>query len=120
MSKPLNSVYFNRFKHTSMLMYSYPIRVYLYERKMSKKQLIKILSKDGLIYDYYLLCAVLEGRASSNFSLHYFTHLYSSLSLPIPTLQYLFDSFLRWEEIKQFKKEQLNISKIRRGLSPIP
>jgi hypothetical protein len=32
----------------------------------------------------------------------------------------LFESFLRWEEIKSFKKEQLNISKIRRGLPPIP
>ena len=85
MSKPLNSAYFNRFKHTSMLMYSYPIRVHLYERKMSKKQLIKLLSKDGLVYDYYLICAVLEGRASSNFSLHYFTHIYNILNLPFPS-----------------------------------
>ena len=120
MLKPLNSAYFNRFKSTSFSLYSYPIHVALYEQKMSKKQLIKLLAKDGLIYDYYLLVVVLDGKASNNFNLHYFSHIYNILNLPFPSPEYLHNSFLKWQEIKQFKKEQLNISKIRRGLPPIP
>tara|TARA_R110000868_G_scaffold50875_3_gene161976 strand:- start:1401 stop:1664 length:264 start_codon:yes stop_codon:yes gene_type:complete len=87
---------------------------------MTLKGLVKLLAKDGLIYDYALLCVIVRGKANNHFNLHYFTHIYNILNLPFPSPEYLHNSFLKWQEIKQFKKEQLNISKIKRGLPPIP
>jgi hypothetical protein len=120
LKKITSNAFFDAFKEHSLIMYSIPIRVALYERKMTLQGLVKLLAKNGLNYDYALLCVVVRGKANNHFNLHYFTHIYNILNLPFPSADYLFESFLRWEEIKQFKKEQLNISKIRRGLSPIP
>lgn len=117
-SKPLDNNFFNQFKRTSMLMYSYPIRVKLFDLKLSKKAFIKILAKKGLIYDYYLMCAVLEGRASSSFSINYFTHLYKALNITL-TIDLLTHSFKRWEEIKAFKLDRRNANRIKKGLQPV-
>ena len=117
-TKTPDNTFFNSFKHTSMKIYSYPIRVALFERKLSRNQFIKILSKKGLIYEYYLLSAILEGKASSGFNLHYFSHLYRALNIPL-TIDTLFTSAIRWDEIKQFKKERRNTNRIKRGLEPV-
>jgi hypothetical protein len=116
--KTSNSTYFNSFKNISMALYGYPIRVKLYDLKLSKKAFIKLLASNGLIYDYYLMCAMLEGRASSGFNLHYFSHLYRALNIPL-TIDTLCSSFIRWNEIKQFKKERRNTNRIKKGLDPI-
>lgn len=114
-----NNAFYVQFKSTSLSLFGIPIRVELYERKMSLRAFILLLKSKGFVYDYYLLKVVLDGKANNHFNLHYFTHLYDVLSLPFPSADYLHKSHLKWQEIKQFKKEQLNISKIRRGLSPI-
>jgi hypothetical protein len=118
MINPLHNTFFNHFKHTSMKLYSYPIRVKLYDLKLSKKAFIKILASNGLIYDYNLMCAVLEGRATSNFSINYFTHLYRVLNLAL-TIELLSSSVIRWEEIKQFKLDRRNANRIKKGLQPV-
>lgn len=117
-SNPSNNAFFNHFRHTSMKIYSYPIRVKLYDLKLSKNAFIKILAKHGYIYDYYLMCAVLEGRATSNFSLHYFSHLYRVLNIPF-SFDTLATAVKRWEEIKAIKLEQRNAGRIKRGLQPV-
>jgi len=119
LTKTPDNTFFNSFKHTSMKIYSYPIRVALFERNLTRNQFIKILAKHGLIYEYYLLSAVLEGKASSNFNLHYFSHLYRVLNIPL-TGEVLYTSIQRWEEIKQFKKQRRNTNRIKKGLEPIP
>lgn len=118
MQQTLNSAYFNQFKSSCLSLLSYPIKVALYERKLTKKALIKLLAKHGYIYDYYLMVVSLDGKAN-NFSLHYFTHIYKVLNLPQPTYSYINESALRWFEIKQYKKEQTNLNRIKRGLEPI-
>jgi len=112
------SAYFNSFKNRSMALYGYPIRVKLFDLKLSKKAFIKILAKHGLNYDYFLMCAMLEGRASSGFNLHYYSHLYRFLNIPL-TGEVLYTSIQRWEEIKQFKKQRRNTNRIKKGLEPI-
>lgn len=119
MTNTQNLSYFNSFKHSSMFMYGCPIRAALYDRKMTKKKLIELLAQYGLIYNYRLLCAVLEGRASSNFNLHYFSHIYRVLNIPI-NAHTVYNGLLRWEEIKQFKKQRRNTNRIKKGLEPIP
>lgn len=101
-----------------MTLLSYPIKVTLYDRKLTKKDLIKILAKHGYTYDYYLMVVNLDGKAN-NFSLHYFTHIYKVLNLPQPTYSYINQCALRWFEIKEYKKEQRNINRIKRGQEPI-
>jgi hypothetical protein len=117
-SKSDNTAYFNSFKHRSMALYSYPIRVALFERKLTKNAFIKLLAKHGLIYEYYLLCSVLEGKASSNFNLHYFSHLYRVLNIPL-NIDTLCSSVIRWNEIKQFKLDRRNANRIKKGLQPV-
>ncbi len=102
-----------------MSLLSYPIKVALYERKLTKKDLIKLLAKHGFVYDYYLMVVSLDGKAN-NFSLHYFTHIYNVLNLPQPTYNYINQSALRWNEIKQYKKDLRNTNRIKKGLEPIP
>lgn len=118
MNKTLYSAYFNQFKGSCMNLLSYPIKVALYERKLTKKDLINLLAKHGYVYDYYLLVVNLDGKAN-NFSLHYFTHIYKVLNLPQPSYSYINESALRWFEIKAFKLEQRNINRIKRGQLPI-
>lgn len=119
MNKNLNSAFFNQFKSSCLSLLSYPIKVTLYERKLTKKNLIKLLAKDGYNYNYYLMVVTLDGKANNQFNLHYFTNIYNILSLPLPTPQYLFDSFKRWEEIKQFKLDRRNTNRIKKGLLPV-
>lgn len=115
-----SNTFYDAFKAHSYLLFSYPIRVALFERKTSVKELIKMLAKKGYIYDFNLLQITLQGKANNHFTLHYFTHLYKILSLPYPSPEYLYKSFVRWEEIKEFKKERRNTNRIKRGLEPIP
>jgi hypothetical protein len=103
----INKAYFNTFKELSFSLYSYPIKVRLFELKMNLKEFIKLLSKDGLNYDYELLKIVLRGKANNQFNLHYFTHMYNVLNLPFPTPEYLHSSYIRWKEIKEFKNARL-------------
>ena len=119
MDKNLNSAFFNQFKSSFLSLLSYPIKVTLYERKLTKKKLIKLLAKNGYNYNYYLLVVTLDGKANNQFNLHYFTNIYKVLSLPLPTPQYLFDSFKRWEEIKKFKLDRRNANRIKKGLLPV-
>jgi len=114
-----NNAFFDSFKARSFIMYSNPIRVALYERKMTLKELVEILAKKGFIYDYHLLCVVVRGKAHNHFTLHYFTHIYRVLNLPMPTPEYLYQSYLRWEDIKSIKLEQRNANRIKRGLLPV-
>jgi hypothetical protein len=102
-----SNAFFDAFKAHSLTMYSIPIRVELYERKITLKGFTKLLAKKGLIYDYSLLCVVVRGKANNQFNLHYFTHMYNVLNLPFPTPEYLHNSFIRWQEIKEFKKARL-------------
>lgn len=86
---------------------------------MSVNKLTKLLRSKGFIYDFHLLSIVLRGKANNHFTLHYFTHIYNVLSLPMPTPEYLYKSYLRWEEIKQFKLERRNANRIKKGLQPV-
>lgn len=111
-NKTPNNIFFNSFKHTSMALYGYPIRVKLYDLKMSKKAFIKLLASNGLIYEYYLMCAVLEGRATSNFSINYFCHLYKALDIQL-NIDTLCSSVIRWNEIKEYKKNRAIENKLK-------
>jgi len=113
-----NSTFLNRFKSLSYSLYGTPIRVELYERKMTLKELILLMKSKGFIYDYYLLKVSLDGKATNNFNLHYFSHIYRVLNIEL-SIDLLNDSFKRWEQIKQYKKEQRNINRIKRGKQPI-
>jgi hypothetical protein len=113
-----NSTFLNRFKSLSYSLYGTPIRVELYERKMTLKELIELLAKYGFVYDYYLLKVSLDGKATNNFNLHYFSHIYRVLNIKLDSSTF-YSSALRWEEIKQFKKERRNINRIKRGLDPV-
>ncbi len=113
------NLFFINFKATSYRLYSYPIRVKLYELKMPLKSMINLLSSKGFIYDYDLLKIIFNGGATNHFNLHYFTHIYNVLGLPMPTPEYLYKSWLRWEEIKAIKLEQRNAGRLKRGLPPV-
>lgn len=113
------NAFFDSFKAQSYLIFSYPIRVALYERKMSVKELIKLLKSKGFIYDFNLLQITLQGKATNHFTLHYFTHIYRVLNLPLPDAEYLLNSYQRWNEIKAFKLERRNANRIKKGLEPV-
>ncbi len=100
----IDKTYFNSFKQLSFSLYSYPILVRLFDLKMNLKEFIILMNKNGLKYDYELLKVVLRGKANNNFNIHYFTHMYNVLSLPLPSAKYLYECQLRWEQIKEFKK----------------
>lgn len=114
-----SNAFFNSFKSTSYLLYSYPIKVSLFERKMSVNKLTKLLKSKGFIYDFHLLCIVLRGKANNHFTLHYFTHIYNVLGLPLPTPEYLHTCYVKHKDIENFKKERRNTNRIKRGLEPI-
>ena len=101
-----NKAFFIEFKHTSYSLYTYPIRVHQYERKLSVNGLVELLKKKGFIYEFFLLRTTLQGKSFANFNLQYFTHIYHVLGLPLPTPDYLYKSWLRWEEIKKEKKQR--------------
>ena len=113
-----NSTFLNRFKSLSYSLYGTPIRVELYERKMTLKELINLLKSKGFIYDYYLLKVSLDGKATNNFNLHYFSHIYKVLNINLDN-----DTFytyaLRWEQIKAFKLDRRNANRIKKGLLPV-
>lgn len=118
-NKLTSDAFFNRFKSTSLRLFGCPIRVELFDRKMSLNDLVILLKKNGFIYDYYLLKVVLDGKATNNFTLHYFTHIYRVLNLPMPTPEYLFNCHQRLIEIKAFKLERRNANRIKKGLQPV-
>lgn len=113
-----NNAFFNSFKARSFIMYSNPIRVNLYDRKMTLKELVKLMAKKGYVYDYDLLCIIVRGKAHNHFTLHYFTHIYNVLGIEL-SIDTLFTSYQRWEQIKQFKKDRRNTNRIKKGLEPI-
>ena len=83
--------------------------------------LVKELNKKPLGINYTLssLDNCWKGQNNASISLHYYSNIYNILNLPFPSVDYLHKSYLKWEEIKQFKKERRNISRIKRGLPPI-
>ncbi len=99
----------------------YPIKVALFERSISLPMLVKELNKQPLGINYTLssLDNCFKGQNNASISLHYYSNIYNILSLPLPTPQYLYDSYLRWEEIKAFKLERRNTNRIKKGLSPV-
>ena len=113
-----NSTFLNRFKSLSYSLYGTPIRVELYERKMTLKELIKLLAKYGFIYDYYLLKVSLDGKATNNFNLHYFSHIYKVLNITLDNDTFYTYAF-RWEQIKAFKLDRRNANRIKKGLQPV-
>lgn len=114
-----NNTFYHSFKARSYTIFSTPILVELFDRKMTLKQLIDLLAKNGFIYKYDLLKIVLRGKATNNFTLHYFTHIYRVLNLPLPDAEYLLNSYQRWEQIKQFKLDRRNANRIKKGLQPV-
>lgn len=112
---PFNA-FFNSFKSSSYLLYSYPIKVALFERKISVKRLVKIMQLKGFVYNYDLLYVSLSGRAFNNFNLNYFVNIYNVLGLPLPTPDYLYKSWLRWEEIKEIKRQSAIANKALKAL----
>ena len=114
-----NNTFYHSFKARSYTIFSTPILVELFERKMTLKQLINLLAKNGFIYKYDLLKIVLRGKATNNFTLHYFTHIYRVLNLPMPTPEYLFNCHQRLIEIKAFKLDRRNANRIKKGLLPV-
>jgi len=117
-NKLTSDAFFNRFKSTSLRLFGCPIRVELFDRKMSLNDLVILLKKNGFIYDYYLLKVVLDGKATNQFNLHYFTHIYRVLNIPL-TGEVLYTSIQRWEQIKAFKLDRRNANRIKKGLEPV-
>jgi len=97
-----------------------PIRVALFDRKLSVKDLSLLMNKTAYKYSYTGLHAFCYGVNTASINFNYVYNLYKALSLPIPTPQYLYESFQRWEEIKAFKKNRRNTNRIKRGQEPIP
>lgn len=99
----------------------YPIKVALFERSISIPILANELNKRsiGINYTSNSLHNCFYGKNTSSISLHYYSNIYSYLSLPVATPQYLFESYQRWEQIKQFKKDRRNTNRIKKGLEPI-
>ena len=101
---------------------SYPIRVALFERSLSLPMVVVELNKKGLKGKYTAngIRQIFIGNNISNIGTFHLSNIYEHLNLPQPTPQYLYDSWLRWEEIKKFKKERRNANRVKRGQEPIP
>ena len=99
----------------------YPIRVALFERSISVPTLVNQLNLKGIKIAYSAngINACIMGTNTNSISLHYISNIYEVLDLPLPTPQYLYDSFKRWEEIKAFKLERRNTNRIKKGLQPV-
>lgn len=111
-----NNTFLNRFKSLSYSLYGTPIRVELYERKMTLKQLIKLMAKHGFVYNYYLLKVSLDGKATNNFNLHYFSHIYKVLNITLDNNTF-YKYAVRWEQIKEFKKNRAIENKLKKNKS---
>lgn len=96
-----------------------PIRVALFEQNISVNTLLSMVQGKGIKYTYFGLSAFIDGKNISNLSLTYISNLYEVLNLPIATPEYLYKSYLRWEEIKQFKLDRRNANRLKKGLLPV-
>jgi hypothetical protein len=96
-----------------------PIRVALFERSISVPYLCTLLELKGFKYNVYGVNSFLMNTNISNLNFNYVSNIYEALNLPLPTPQYLYDSFKRWEEIKAFKLERRNTNRIKKGLLPV-
>ena len=96
-----------------------PIKIALFERSISLRSLTHQLNETRFKYTYSSLNAFMYGMNSNNLSFNYVSNIYEALNLPLPTPQYLYDSFLRWEEIKAFKLDRRNANRIKKGLLPV-
>lgn len=96
-----------------------PIRVALFERSISVPSLCSLLELNGFKYTVYGVNSFLMNISTSYLNFTYVANIYEVLNLPIPTPEYLYQSYLRWEEIKQFKLERRNANRVKRGLLPV-
>lgn len=96
-----------------------PIRIALFERSISVPYLCTLLKLKGFKYTVSSLNTFLLNRSTSYINFTYVANIYEVLNLPLPTPQYLFESFQRWEEIKAFKLERRNTNRIKKGLLPV-
>jgi hypothetical protein len=96
-----------------------PVKIALFERNLSLRGLTYMLNQTRYKYTYSSLNAFMYGINSNSLSFNYVSNIYEALNLPQPTPQYLYESFLRWEEIKAFKLERRNTNRIKKGLQPV-
>jgi hypothetical protein len=96
-----------------------PIKIALFERCISLRSLTYQLNETRFKYTYASLNAFVYGMNSSSLNFNYVANIYEVLNLPLPTPQYLYESFLRWEEIKSFKLDRRNANRIKKGLLPV-
>ena len=110
---------YRKYNHSLHRCLNLPIRVALFERSISINTLVSLVNSKGIKYTYNGVTSFLFNKSTSNLSFTYVANMYEALSLPMPTPQYLYESYQRWEQIKQFKKERRNTNRIKRGLEPI-
>jgi len=96
-----------------------PIRIALFERSISVPYLCTLLQSKGFKYTVSGLNSFLMNTNTSYLNFTYVANIYEVLNLPIATPQYLYESFLRWEQIKQFKLDRRNANRIKKGLQPV-
>ena len=99
----------------------YPIKVALFERSISMPTLVKELNKLSLGINYTLdgLENCFKGINTASISLHYYSNIYNYLGLPFPNTEYLHQSYLRWNEIKELRINQRNVNRLKKGLLPV-
>ena len=96
-----------------------PIRIALFERSISVPSLCTLLELNGFKYTVSGINSFLLNSNTSYLNFTYVANIYEVLDLPIPTPEYLYRSYLRWEEIKQFKLERRNTNRVKKGLLPV-
>ena len=83
-----------------------PIKVTLFDRKMTVKALFMALEKNGIKLNYEGLRSALKGRNPYVISIDYYSKIYFCLNLPEPSAEYLLKCEQRFEEIKIIKSKR--------------
>ena len=80
-----------------------PIKVALFEKKMTVKELLKLLKNNGVNLNYDGFKSAMKGTNPYIKYLVYYSKIYFYLGLPEPSAEYLLKCTLRLEEIKTIK-----------------
>lgn len=110
---------YRSYNQSAQKAFGYAIKVALFERSISMPYLCTLLTSQGFKYNYKGLQAALDGKSTSNLNFNYYANIFNVLSLPLPTTEYLHNSYLKWLSIQAFKLNRRNENRIKKGLLPV-
>ena len=88
-----------------------PIKVALFDRKMTINALVLLLKTNGIKLNYEGLKTAMRGTNPYIKSIDYYSKIYFCLNLPEPSAEYLLKCNLRLEEIKIIKSKRAQENK---------